>query len=99
MPKYYLKLSITMEEVVSTVTKKGQATIPKAFRERHGIGRKVLVVDTKEGVLLKPIPDPSTEKGSLKPLFGRATSRELMREARASEVEQASRILNRRRRR
>ena len=99
MLKYYLKLGITMEEVVSTVTEKGQATIPKAFRERHGIGRKVLVLDTQEGVLLKPIPDPSTEKGPLKPLFGRATSRELMREARASEVEQASRILNRGRRR
>ena len=37
-----------MEDSVSTVTEKGQATIPKALREKHGIGRKVLVVDTRQ---------------------------------------------------
>ena len=84
-----------MREVISTVTEKGQATIPKALREKHGIGRKVLVVDTRDGVLLKPIPDPSTEKGSLKELFGRTTSQELIHEARIEEVEETSRITRR----
>ncbi|MDG6929046.1 MAG: AbrB/MazE/SpoVT family DNA-binding domain-containing protein [Nitrososphaerota archaeon] len=84
---------------VSTVTEKGQATIPKALREKHGIRRKVLMVDTQDGILLKPIPDPSMERGSLKPLFGSATARELIKEARADEVEQTSRAPGRHRRR
>ena len=54
---------------VVTVTKKGQATIPKVMREKHKIGRKVLVIDTSQGVLLKPLPDPSMERGSLKREF------------------------------
>lgn len=88
-----------MEDSVSTVTEKGQATIPKALREKHGIGRKVLVVDTQEGVLLKPVPDPMTERGSLKRLFGGATSRDLIREARSDETEQTDRTLDRGRKR
>ena len=80
-----------MSEVVSTVTEKGQATIPKALREKHGIGRKVIVVDTQEGVLLRPVPDPATEKGSLKALFEGETSQELVKEARTEEAKRASR--------
>ena len=57
----------TMAEAVVTVTKKGHGTIPKRMRERHGIGRKALVEDTEEGVLLKPLPSPSRERGSLRP--------------------------------
>ena len=70
------------EEAIVTVTKKGQATIPKKFRERHKIGKKVLAIDTKQGVLLRPIPSPLDEKGSVKKLFS-ATSRQLIREARS----------------
>jgi bifunctional DNA-binding transcriptional regulator/antitoxin component of YhaV-PrlF toxin-antitoxin module len=75
-----------MSEVVS-VTKKGQATIPKRFRDRHAIGRKVLAVDTAEGVLLKPIPDPFDEKGSLKAMFKGKSSKELIEEARHQEFQ------------
>src|SRR5579863_2190253 len=39
---------LLMAQAVVTVTKKGQATIPKKMRERHGIGRKALVEDTEE---------------------------------------------------
>jgi AbrB family looped-hinge helix DNA binding protein len=74
------------EGTIVTVTKKGQATIPKAFRKKHRIGKKVLVIDTKEGVLLKPVQDPATEKGSLKVLFEDKTSRELVEEARLEEA-------------
>ena len=52
-----------MAEAVVTVTKKGQATIPKSMRERHGFGRRALVEDTEEGALLEPLPSPSMERG------------------------------------
>jgi AbrB family looped-hinge helix DNA binding protein len=69
-----------------TVTKKGQATIPKVMRVRHGIGRKVLVEDTKEGILLKPLPSPKTERGSLKGFFKGKSSKKVMDEIRKKEA-------------
>ena len=36
-----------MSKAIVTVTKKGQATIPKKMRVRHKIGKKALVVDTE----------------------------------------------------
>jgi len=74
-----------MAEVVVTVTRKGQATIPKRMRERHGIGRKALVEDTEEGVLLKPLPSPSMERGSLRSVFEGKSSKEIMKEVRKEE--------------
>ena len=75
-----------MSQAIVTVTKKGQATIPKTMRDRHRIGRKALVVDTKEGVLVRPIPDPSMEKGSLKVLFKGRSSKKIMSEVRQEEL-------------
>ncbi|MDG6914122.1 MAG: AbrB/MazE/SpoVT family DNA-binding domain-containing protein [Nitrososphaerota archaeon] len=74
-----------MAEAVVTVTRKGQATIPKKMRERHGIGRKALVEDTEEGVLLKPLPSPSMEKGSLRSAFKGKSSKEVMGDVRRAE--------------
>ena len=37
-----------MVEVVVSVTKKGQATIPKKLRTKYGIKDKVLVVEEEE---------------------------------------------------
>lgn len=74
-----------MAEAVVTVTRKGQATIPKKMREKHGIGRKALVEDTEEGVLLKPLPSPLMERGSLRTLFKGKSSREIMDEIRKEE--------------
>jgi AbrB family looped-hinge helix DNA binding protein len=74
-----------MAEAIVTVTKKGQATIPKRMRERHGIGRKALVEDTEEGVLLKPLPSPSMERGSLGSVFKGKSSKEIMKEVRKEE--------------
>jgi antitoxin PrlF len=85
MPKYYWLPNITCMTTIVTVTKKGQATIPKKLREKHGIGKKVVVVDTKDGVLLKPVPGPSKERGSLRELFKGKTSKELVEEARQEE--------------
>ena len=90
------------KDVVVTVTKKGQATIPKALRAKHRIGKKALVLDTKEGVLLKPIPSPADEKASLKDLFGsQMTSKQLIdmasTEERKEEEEEEEVEKNRRR--
>jgi len=82
-----------MAQVIVTVTKKGQATIPKKMRERHGIGRKALVEDTSEGVLVKPLPTPSMERGSLKALFKGKTSKEIMGEVRKQEFTREGRLL------
>ncbi len=42
----------------TTVTRKGQVTIPVELRRKYGlrVGMKVEVTDSKTGVLLKPIP-------------------------------------------
>lgn len=75
---------MVMTRVVS-VTRKGQATIPKDLREKYGVGDKVLVVETGEGILFKPVPRPQDEFGSLKGLFKGKTAREILDEARAQD--------------
>lgn len=74
-----------MKQAIVTVTKKGQATIPVRLRKKHGIGRRVLVIDTEAGVLLKPLPDPRVDNGSLRELFVDTNSKELIEEARFVE--------------
>ena len=58
------------------------ATISKELRDKHKIGKKALAVDTEEGVLLKTVPDPVMEKGSLQHFFKGKTSMRLIEEAR-----------------
>jgi len=70
---------------VVTVTKKGQATIPKKMREKYGIKDKVLVIEADEGIILKPLPAPDEDFGSLKDILEGKTSRELLEEARREE--------------
>ena len=45
-------------KVETTVTRKGQVTIPVSLRKKYGIqeGTKMEVTDASDGVLLKPIP-------------------------------------------
>ncbi|MDE1767029.1 MAG: AbrB/MazE/SpoVT family DNA-binding domain-containing protein [Thaumarchaeota archaeon] len=81
-----------MVEDIVTVTKKGQATIPKKLREKHRITRKAIAVDTKDGVLLKAISDPLAEKGSLEELFSGTTSGRLVREARRDEIKKQKKL-------
>jgi len=81
-----------MAEVVVTVTKKGQATIPKKMRERHGIGKKALVQDTDEGVLVRPLPTPQMERGSLRALFKGKSSKEIIEENRKEETAREKKI-------
>jgi AbrB family looped-hinge helix DNA binding protein len=81
---------------IVTVTSKGQATIPKEMREKHGVGKKVLVVDVEEGILLKPAPTPSKEQGSLKALFGKKSARQILAESRAEDRRREKELLERR---
>ena len=74
-----------MVEVVS-VTKKGQATIPKRLRKKYGIKNKVIFEENECGIVLKPLPSPSDERGSLKEVFKGKTARQLLDEARKEEV-------------
>jgi bifunctional DNA-binding transcriptional regulator/antitoxin component of YhaV-PrlF toxin-antitoxin module len=78
---------------IVTVTKKGQATIPKSLREKHKIGKKAIAIDTKEGVLFKPVSGPTMEKGSLITLFKGKTSKQLIKEARSQEAKKERRLL------
>jgi AbrB family looped-hinge helix DNA binding protein len=80
-----------MTRVVS-VTKKGQATIPKDLRERFGVGDKVLVVETEEGILFKPLPRLRDEYGSLKGLFPEKTAREVLEEARERDQDREEKL-------
>jgi len=78
---------------VVSVTKKGQATIPKDLREKFKVGDKVLVVETEEGILFKPLPLPEDEFGSLRELFEGKTAREILDEARAQDRMSEKRLL------
>jgi AbrB family looped-hinge helix DNA binding protein len=73
-----------MFEVVS-VTKKGQATIPKRLRNKYGIKNKVVFEENECGIVLKPVPLPSEERGALKEFFKGKTARQLLEEARKEE--------------
>jgi antitoxin PrlF len=74
-----------MVEVVS-VTKKGQATIPKKLRKKYGIGAKVVMEENENGIIIKPLPSPNGDFGSLKQEFKGKTSKQLLQQARLEEL-------------
>lgn len=74
-------------EVIS-VTKKGQATIPKRLRKKYGIKDKILVEENEKGIIIKPLPSPNDDFGSLKSVFKGKTARELVNGARTEESAQ-----------
>jgi antitoxin PrlF len=83
-----------MVEVIVSVTKKGQATIPKKLRQKYGIKDKALLVeDDKKGLLLKPLPSPRDEFGSLKHLYPGKTAHEVIEEGRKQDYERDKRLL------
>lgn len=57
--------SNTDEGITVRVTKKGQATIPKRFRDALGVETpgRVRFRDTDEGVVVEPIEHPSAFRG------------------------------------
>ena len=65
------------------VTRKGQVTIPKKLREKYEIKDKVVIEESEEGIIIKPLLSPKDEFGSLKGMLNGKTSKELIDEARA----------------
>jgi antitoxin PrlF len=83
-----------MVQVVS-VTKKGQATIPKKLRKKYGIKDKVLIEENENGIILKPLPSPNDDFGSLKIVFKGKTAQELLKEVRIEEFAKDKELLKR----
>ena len=81
-------------EVIS-VTKKGQATIPKRLRKKYGIKDKVVFEENEKGITIKALPSPDDDYGSLKGAFGGKTARELLEESRKEEYAQERERINR----
>jgi antitoxin PrlF len=77
---------VSMIEIVVRVNKKGQATIPKNLRKKYGIKDKALIEENERGIILKPLPSPSDDFGSLKTVFNGRTAKELLKEARKEEL-------------
>lgn len=84
-----------MRARIVTVTRKGQATIPKEMREKHNVGDKVLAIEVEEGILLKPLPKPSQERGSLRDVLGKKSAREIMAEVRSEDVRRDRELIER----
>jgi AbrB family looped-hinge helix DNA binding protein len=83
-----------MNRVVS-VTKKGQATIPKDLRKKFRVGDRVIVVETEDGILFKPLPNPEDDFGSLKSLFEGKTAKDILDGARAQDRTRERRLSER----
>ncbi len=75
----YYWWSIMVEAV--SVSDKGQVTISKRLREKYGIRDKVVLEEGECGIVLRRLPLPSDDLGSLKALFRGKTARELLEEA------------------
>ena len=80
------------EKATTKISTKGQVILPKIIRQRRawGPGTRLLVEDTAEGVLLKPVPlftatRPEDVFGSL-PYSGRAKTVEEMDAGIAAEA-------------
>jgi AbrB family looped-hinge helix DNA binding protein len=78
-------MTVSRLVTVVSVTKKGQATIPKELRGKYGIKDKVLIEEEEGKIVLKPVPTPSQDFSSLKTLFRDKSSKELLEEARKEE--------------
>jgi len=84
-------MSKVKQQIVS-ITKKGQATVPKEMRKKYGIEKKALAVEMPEGILIKRLPSVGEEMGSLKKLFRKKTARELLSEARIMDVKREKKL-------
>ncbi len=65
---------------ITTVTQKGQATIPASVRKKFGLGpgSKIIFIEEKDEVKLKPAPNFLSFRGILK---GRPYNKKLARKA------------------
>ena len=81
-------MSDAEKETTVAVTSKGQATIPKAFREKLQIETpgRVRFVETEAGeVVIRPVKRPSELRGALADEAGETAATELLRDERQRE--------------
>jgi len=83
-----------LKEVVS-VTKKGQATIPKKLRIKYHIKDKVFFEENECGLVLRAVPTPDELFGSFKKFAKGRTARQLLDEARKEEFEEEGGLIRR----
>jgi len=83
-----------LNEVVS-VTKKGQATIPKKLRVKYHIKDKVVFEESECGLVLKAVPAPDELFGSFKAFAKGKTALELLEEARKEEFAKDGELMKR----
>ena len=73
---------------IVTLTRGGQVSIPAEYR-RGWTSNRVMVRETPDGLLLRPLPDDpiAAAAGSLKGLLAGVTSDELRQQMREEEME------------
>ena len=64
--------------------RRGRQLFPKNLK-KYGIKDKVLIEENEKGIILKPLPSPNDDFGSLKALFKGKSAKELLKEARTEE--------------
>ena len=82
-----------MNEVVS-VTKKGQATIPKRLRTKYHIKDKVIFEENECGLVIKAVPTPNELFGSFREFAKGKTAKQLLKEARKQEIAQDKELMS-----
>ena len=65
--------------------------ITKNLREKFGFANRAIVEESTASILLKPFPDISEEKGSLRAVFKGRTAREVIEETRVADITKESR--------
>ena len=70
------------------VTKTGQATIPSRLRKKYGIKNKVWMEENEEGIVLRPLPLPEEDFGSLQSALKGKSAKEVLEETRKEEAAQ-----------
>lgn len=80
-----------MKGKIISITKKGQATLPAEYRRKYGLDRKAIVMEKEGGLIVKPLPDPKEEMGSLKDVF-EESSEELLRKSRELDAEREEKL-------
>lgn len=86
------------EERVVTVTKKGQATIPKSLREKHGISTpgRVKFVENEEGeITVRPVGSMDEFRGLERSGEEERPATEVLRESRESDKEETDELVDR----
>ena len=58
------------------------------MRKKYGIKKKVVFEESEKGIIIKPLPSPSEEFGSLKGAFKGKAAGKLLEEARKEEFAQ-----------